>query len=246
MTGQYEGYWYFNSSMELELIREGVRVEAVSTPPWIVVDGSIASMIVTAEKWPGELWRARVVELGDMSGLVAELRYRRAKVIELVERLPLADLFGAHGEAVMGILERVARLSAVEAESLAQAVPSDGWAAYGRGWSRWADTSEQDWTGVVAAQGHHAQMRSPVHGGLSLVTDLLRKRARAVEGEAAFCRVPDDDDPSELMEVPVPKWAGALDAAMQAVMAVGAPEFLEDHDRETLLQAWRAVELDLR
>lgn len=245
MTGHYEGYWYFYPSMDSEVIRQGARVEAAITPPWLVVDGSITSIIVTARKWPGELWRVRVVEPGDMSGLIAEPGYRRAKVIELVEQLPLADLFGAHGDAVLGILDRVVRLSASEAETLAQARSSGGWEAYGRGWSRWADMPDGDWTGVIAAPGRNGQMRSPVHGGLSLATDLLQSRARALEGEAAFHLVPDDENPSEHMEVLVPKWEGASDAVMQAVMAMGAPEVLEAHDREALLQAWRTVALDL-
>lgn len=245
MADRHEGYWYFHSSMQSEVIRRGLRVEAAIAPPWLVVDSSISSMLMTAGKWPGELWRVRIVEPGDMSGLVAEPGYWRARVIELVEQLPLASLFGVHGEAVLGILERIGRLTAEEAGALAQAVHPDGWQAYGRAWSRWANTSEQDWTGVIAAPGYRAQMRSPVHCGLSLAADLLRSRARALDGEAAFFLIPDDENPSERVEVLVSKWEGALDAVLQAIMAAGAPEMLEAHDREVLSQAWRRVTLDL-
>ena len=70
-TSSRDGYWFEHLNDDIALVRDGRQVRlARLQPPWLVVDQTIATLIVSSG-WPGRLWRARVTELGDMSGLVA-------------------------------------------------------------------------------------------------------------------------------------------------------------------------------
>ena len=137
-------------------MRDGRQVRlARLQPPWLVVDQTIATLIVSSG-WPGRLWRARVTELGDMSGLVANPGYWRAAAMELLEELPLSVLFGAHGERVVALLEQIQALSRTQAECLAANLDPDAGHAYGRAWLRWSEAQGQqrstpadDWEGTL-------------------------------------------------------------------------------------------------
>ena len=118
-TPSRDGYWFEHLNDDIALVRDGRQVRlARLQPPWLVVDQTIATLIVSSG-WPGRLWRARVTELGDMSGLVANPGYWRAAAMELLEELPLSVLFGAHGERVVALLEQIQALSRTQAECLA-------------------------------------------------------------------------------------------------------------------------------
>ncbi|MCH3859639.1 hypothetical protein LZC01_09790, partial [Campylobacter jejuni] len=130
---------------------------ARAEPPWIVVDQSIASLTL-GRQWPGQLWRVRVTQLGDMSGLVAQPGYWRAAAIELLQPLPLALLFGPHGEGVLDVLARIPDLSREQARALGEHLPDDGWDRYGRAWARWSSEEEG---GATAPSGVVAEASPP-------------------------------------------------------------------------------------
>lgn len=132
-TSSRDGYWFEHLNDDIALVRDGRQVRlARLQPPWLVVDQTIATLIVSSG-WPGRLWRARVTELGDMSGLVANPGYWRAAAMELLEELPLSVLFGAHGERVVALLEQIQALSRTQAECLAANLDPDAGHAYGQG-----------------------------------------------------------------------------------------------------------------
>ena len=157
-TPSRDGYWFEHLNDDIALVRDGRQVRlARLQPPWLVVDQTIATLIVSSG-WPGRLWRARVTELGDMSGLVANPGYWRAAAMELLEELPLSVLFGAHGERVVALLEQIQALSRTQAECLAANLDPDAGHAYGRAWLRWSEAQGQqrstpadDWEGTLAA-----------------------------------------------------------------------------------------------
>ncbi|WP_232625668.1 hypothetical protein [Achromobacter deleyi] len=250
-----DGFWFDAADPSLALERTGSHVRlAHAEPPWIVVDQSIASLTL-GRHWPGRLWRARVTQLGDMSGLVAQPGYWRAAAIELLQPLPLALLFGPHGEGVLDILERIPGLSREQAQALGAGLPADGWDRYGRAWERWsADedgreilppdaaanaSSPSEWHGVLSASRRRGGAHSPIHAGFMQVHKLLRQRAEAVDGEAAFIREVDED--GEIDESLASPWDRASDALLFAAMARGAPQYLSADDVEVLARPWRGV-----
>lgn len=245
-----DGFWFDAADPDMALERASNHVRlARAEPPWLVVDQSIATMTL-GRRWPGQLWRVRVTQLGDMSGLVAQPGYWRAAAIELLQPLPLGALFGPHGQAVVDILARIPELTREQARALGADLPADGWDRYGRAWERWSKDEEgvpapadappqSEWYGVLAAARRRGGARSPVHGGLLQIHGLLRQRAQAVDGDAAFIREVDED--GEVDESLAAPWEGASDALLFAAMARGAPQYLSTADADVLSRPWRDV-----
>lgn len=239
------GYWYDCPDPSVALERSGNRVAlARPGPPWMVVDESLDSIIV-GSCWPGQLWRARVEELGDMSGLVAQPGYWRAAAIELLEPIPLATLFGAHGDAVLEIVEQIGGLSRTQAQALADGLPAEASGAYGRAWMRWSqegeaavDADESQWSCTLAASRRGDKARSPIRGGFLLIHAQLRKRAEEIDGADAFILFEED---GEIEQELAPLWQGASDAFLYAAMARAAPQYVAQDEAATLTQAWSRV-----
>jgi hypothetical protein len=107
-------------------IGERVRVPFPG-PPWIVVDHAIET--VTPARWPGRLLRVASVPPADgaeravldraAANLRADAGYRRVLAVDVLAELPSWILFGEHGEAVAGVLERARRLGIPDACELA-------------------------------------------------------------------------------------------------------------------------------
>ena len=205
--------------MAPELEKEGAVVKRVKAePPWLIVDQGLGSVIVTGRHWPGQLWKARVKTLGDMSGLVAQPGYWRASSIELIEEIPVSALFGPHGDAIVNLLTQISALSPKQAEALQSNAAPRAWEAYSKAWTHWSETrkhprsgSSESWRGVLAAPHRNDKKKSPINGGFVLISDLVRRRAQALEGYDAFTVESDDD--GELEEVLTPKWSGASAAS---------------------------------
>ncbi|MEN4917883.1 hypothetical protein ABE485_04375 [Achromobacter spanius] len=239
------GYWYDDSDSSIALERNGNRVAlARAVPPWLVVDQSLESIII-GSRWPGRLWRVRVDELGDMSGLVAQPGYWRAAAIELQEEIPMATLFGPRGDAVLELVQQIGSLSRAQAQALADSLPAAAAAAYGRAWARWSqggaepgERAEDEWWGTLAASRRGDKERSPVHGGFLLIHSQLRTRAEAVDGETAFILIEEDGETEQVL---TPVWQGASDAFLYAAMARAAPQYVSEDDAAVLTQAWSRV-----
>lgn len=240
-----EGYWFDSSHDDVELLRGDGQVRLARVqPPWLVVDQAIASLILGGN-WPGRLWRVRVTELGDMSGLVANPGYWRAVALDLLEELPLAILFGPHGDRILALLARIEALTRDEAQCLSARLDADASAAYGRAWARWSQARGQgrsahahDWQGVIAAPSGRADDKSPIQSGFLLIHDQLRRRALELDGEHAVEVIIDEEGDAE--ESLAPLWQDASDAFLYAAMALGAPELVSAEDRAALMRAWDA------
>lgn len=241
-TATQEGYWYDYPDPSVALTRTGNRVAlAQAVPPWMVVDQSLDSLVI-GSRWPGQLWRVRVEELGDMSGLVAQPGYWRAAAIDLLDEMPLSALFGPNGDAVLDILAPIGSLSRAQAQALAASLPDDAWMAYSRAWMRWSQAggeqgamTEEEWRGALAATRPGDKARSPVHSGFLLIHSQLRQRAAEIDGDDAFILVEEDGEIEQLL---TPLWKAASNALLFAAMARGAPQYVSDEDAVTLMQAW--------
>lgn len=240
-----EGYWFDHADASVAFERAGSRVKlARAVPPWIVVDRSF-STIAIGSRWPGQLWRVQVLELGDMSGLVAQPGYWRAAAIELLEALPLSALFGANGAAVLDILAQIGQLSRAQAEALDRNLDPDAWAAYSRAWMEWSQsgaesrsTQEEEWRGTLAASRASDKARSPIHSGFLLIHAQLRQRALNLDGDGAFRLVEEDGQTEQVL---APLWQNACDAFLFAAMALAAPQYVSTADGAVLTQAWHSV-----
>lgn len=216
-------------------------------PPWIVVDHQLARVLVTS--WPGRLLFAEVTDpvtaedqtLAGQPGLRPDAGYTRAVGVRVLEQRDPSSLFGPHGAAVVEIIEAARTLSLEAAHALVAEDDPDAARCYSEAWDAWLHAEDRgtsihlghDHAGTLAIPARN-RSGAPIHQGFSVIASELRKRARAVSGDAAI--VVDEEGEAILQ----PPWSGATRALLHAAMATGAPELAGAEDRARLLRAWTA------
>ncbi len=185
--------------------------------------------------WPGSLWVAEVERPAPASDQVTDT-YTRAWAVRIIESESPFHLFGSHGEAVAHVLDRASTVSLADLHTVPPPL-GDAQQAYQRAWDKWF-TQDGYPVSVYPTSGDSLPIcasgdeRSPVGSGLTLLFNVLHKRARALEGDAAF--LVDADGETCFVE----KWDRAATVLLYAAMAQGAPELLSETDRTRLLAAW--------
>jgi len=243
---KYIGYWFAGNSSNFEL-KTGQKIKnAKAGPPYMVVDEQIETVLVTEESWPGSLWRAQVIKLGDMSNTVPNIWYRRAREIELIEELPIGMLFGVNGDKIASLLNQIIVLDSLTVDALHanSADKSATEAAYARAWEHWninlkhprSHTYDNGLT--LGSPSRHDKQMSPTNYGFSLISGLTNKRARELDGDAAFV---EDDYYGEIELVLNPRWNAACRAFMYKAMALSMAQYLAHADVEILAQSWTSV-----
>lgn len=204
-------------------------------PPWIVVFGDIAS--VKATRWPGRLLRVRIIEAAsELNQPLPYARYTRCISVRVEAEEDVQVLFGPHGSLVVEVLEASLRIDRATAAALSRSRHPDAPAVYDRAWRAWMEQRgisdnykmPLDQTLSIGMQG------SPIGDGLTLVYSTAFKRAKAVDGDAAF----ESDDEEVWLAEP---WRGAAIVMGDAALALGAPELLVDSDRACLMAGWGAL-----
>ena len=246
------GYWLADragTGAAAQPLAAGLRVKnADDAPPWMVVAETIQSIIPAAGSWPGRLWRARVIKLGDMSGLIANPGYWRASEIELIEELPAGMLFGPNGDSIIPLLNQITALTSREVDCLsANSVETSGaQTAYARAWDRWDENlahpcghdygAPGGWT--LAAPDPRNEEMSPANWGFSLISDLIWNRAREVDGDKAFVEYIEDDQ----VEVELNRrWRDASGAFLFKAMELVMAQHLSQDERAELARPWEST-----
>lgn len=219
-----------------------IRIEG-RVPPWIVVDHDLSSVIVA--KWPGRLWRVRIVEAASARDQHAfggpplpHARYTRCLSVSVEAEEDSAILFGARGADVVRVLQEASGLGHARAEALAGNRHAGAGAAQDRVWRNWLrqqavpDDTAVDYDGTLLMGGQ--KPGSPINQGLSALHLTVFKRAQAVDGEAATAS---DEDDTWLIH----PWDGANRVLGDAALALGAPELMSGEDRAILLHGWSKV-----
>ncbi|MFG2532115.1 hypothetical protein [Streptomyces sp. NPDC048516] len=221
----------------------------VFRPPWIVVGHSLERVLVT--RWPGRLFRARVVppvteeERTAMAraarGLSSGADYTRAIAVDLLEELSPSVLFGAHGDKVIRVLEAGLALDEERARDLASARHPGADEEYHKAWSRrLVDQPEgehyrnQDHASTLSIAGA-GPSRSPVGHGFSLIWWVVTKSAQHLGSASSFTL---DEDGEPVLADP---WDSALSALLDAAMACGAPHLSDSEAATVLTAAWHTV-----
>lgn len=250
-----EGFVYVECSSPgpFPVAAVGRRVATGSwDPPWLVVDHTLERVMVA--RWPGRLFRVRVIPPGSPAerealqraaqNLRPDAGYTRAFAVDVLEELPAASLFGPHGDAVADVIAAGTRLLQHDMERLAAARHPDADEAYSRAWDAWLaeQPNGQPYLGhnahTLAAPGA-GPVGSPVGHALSLVCLAVEESARLRAGGTAFATHPEDYPGEEAgEEYLVGPWADARSALCDIAMALGAPHLLEEDDRAVLLTAW--------
>lgn len=220
--------------------RPGARIaNSHRGPPYMPVYHDIRR--VRPPLWPDRLWRVRILKPASGRAVAEpDTHYIHARAVEIVEEVPASRIFGAHGEAVAALIELAKRMDPDMAARLAAARHSQAGAVYSRVWRRWIalnlpssphrDIDHEGTLKVVGGDG-----ASPVNEGLAMIHGEAFHRAEQACGRAAF-HVDDDDD-----AVLNPPWNDAAQALLEAALARGAPELLEDGEREILDAAVSSV-----
>ena len=213
-------------------------------PPWIVVDHNLSKVIVA--RWPGRLWVAQVFEAATEKDQApsggkprASAKYTRAIAVRIGAELPVWNLFGAYGERVLPVIDVATALTREQASILATARAPEASQANNRTWRNWLTKHEaselhprNNLDGTLAVSGVEAG--SPVNSALSVIHNEVFKRAKFIEGDAA---TQDDGEDVWLVE----PWSTASTVLIDAALALGAPDFVDYADAETLMIGWRAL-----
>ena len=214
-------------------------------PPWLVVCHRPEAVIASK---PGTLWLVEIVDpvsraeqRNRRSELVPGANYTRAVAVRVIEQLSRAILYGVHGDRIVAIIDRAARITRQEAEALGHMRHSDAPGANSNAWKRWLDRErlpvygDMDYDGTLAAGQGGAE--SAVGRGFMAIHGALTDRALALEGNGVLAEDPDDPEGAYLIE----PWAGAAAVLSDAAFAFGAPELLSENERATLAHGWLSV-----
>lgn len=206
--------------------------------PWIVVEHSLAGVLITS--WPGTVWEAEVVDAISPQNHTGD--YTRAVAVRILRQVPPAECFGPHGEAVVWILDRAARLNREDALTLSEHRALEAGRLYSRAWLNWKDLPDdkrvfEDWEGVIGAGGTPV---SPIGRGLAAIFNSVCDSAIREFGDMAWYTTdgPEEEDPEMHLAEP---WYTASLCLIEAAMALGAPDLLPDTGRKTLTAPWHAL-----
>ena len=227
VTDSFPNIGYVYSSRKSNLLFADVHVsDTVSLdsqpPPWIVVASTLSQ--VSIYDWPGRLWRVRVIQPAPEADQIETGRYVRASVVEIVEELPLFNLFGKNGAAVYDMIQKIPRMTQADKDCLASRATEVASEAYSQAWNRW-------FTRVRSG--------SPINQGFYVISSEVERRAFALDGDTAFI----EDEGERSLE---PTWAAALHSCLYAAIAYGAPDLVSTEERQVLLDAWESVSVTLR
>jgi hypothetical protein len=216
----------------------GLRVgNANDHPPWIVVDHKLESIILA--KWPGKLWRVRILHKATEQPL-AYANYTRATNVYIEQELPLEVLFEYNGAEIVDFLSSIRSLSIEAKTALANLRKEHAISIHNEVWNRWLsklDTESpyigQDHSGIIAMGARPP--RSPVGNATSVLHSELTARAREIDGDSAFVT----DDEGQWFNL---QWSRVAANLQHALFAIGVPEqFLSPSERVTLANAYRSV-----
>jgi hypothetical protein len=214
--------------------KAGDIIQLDSTPPWLVVDHSKQTIVMT--NWPGKLWLAEVIEPASESDQPNDI-YTRSRSVRLIEHATTAELFGENGRDVEKILDQAAGLQLNQLLSIKHMEPklerlySDAWNSWANDLHQGSSTDDHRYTLAMGTHGNE----SPIGKGLLLLSNVFHKLAQKLEGDAAF--VVDDEGEIEF----VPKWKLAFDAARHAAMAYGAPQCFSTDDQSKMATPWNTI-----
>lgn len=181
--------------------------------------------------------------LRDTGGRERLLRigYTPSKAVEVEREVPLSNLFGAQGEAVVEIIHVAGGLTWQSAAAFAAARHSEAGAIQIKGWHRWLDregiagpeNSDRILSEAESLGG--AGKKSPVGRGLDVIGNQLFSRAQKSYGEKAVSI--DEEGEYHLLR----PWTEAGSALRETAFAFGAPDLFDARERAVLAQAWLKV-----
>jgi hypothetical protein len=189
---------------------------AAAGPPWIVVCHGIQHVLGAG--WPGRLWEVEILEAAADQPLEGA-GYTRAVAVRVLRELPVAMMFGAHGDDVLRVIARAASLEPGEAAALASRTTAAAREAYSRAWNAWLTLMKPDSIHLGTDHANtlavpSAGTDSPIGHGFMIIYQALNLRARDVAGDAAF----EVDGEGEVLFAP--PWSGASWALLDAAMAL--------------------------
>ena len=235
------GYCYVpNESHEpIRNAHVGAVVENPSEgPPWIVVDQSLDSLVVS--RWPGRLWKLEVVRPAKEQPN-ASATYVRAVSVRVLEEVPVSTLFGEHGQEVAKVIESARLLDIQCSRRLGATFDTRALEMYSEAWNRWlselcrADPNHErdDHSETLAISG--ASKRSPVGVAPTVLYSVLRERVKTIVGDSAFVV---DEEGNESFS---PEWSNVLSAFLCAVMGFGVDGMMSPQEKSILIAAWRST-----
>lgn len=244
-TNKIQGFVYVTAQKDPKLFETSVGykyIKADDQPPYIVVDHALDSVLVT--KWPGRLLKVEVLNQANEKeinqGLVKNIWYSRTLGVEILDELPISELFNPGGIIVVKILDFASTMNDADADCLAQFDISKAHQIYSDTWNAWLKT--KDPSSIHLNNNHFDTLailpknsRRTLNNSFSVIANLVWDRAKEVLGEAAFTR--DEEDEFILKK----SRAHARSILTQAAMAHNAAAFISEENREILLAPWSSI-----
>lgn len=203
-------------------------------PPWIVVDHTPYSAILA--KWPGKLWKVRVLRRASQQPL-PYATYTRATRVKVLEECSLGSLFPNNGDQIVELLCGISTLTIDSAMRMWREPAEEAVAIHDLVWDRWLAQQEPSspFLGVshagTIAVGTGAK-RSPVGHATSVLHGELWRRAKSLVGDMAFC----SDEDGEYL---APPWQNARETLQHMLFGVGVgSNFIDDRERRVLCRGF--------
>lgn len=174
---------------------------------------------------PDRLWR-----VDDLDGVIRDSYspgspWLWSTTLTVREELPNWRVMGPHGDTVMQVIGQVRALTDEQAQAIGT-----------------MDAAEE--TRIVGACADRLRQATrafgfPIIGCGWIEAHNAASKAAQRASTRPFARTDPDDPGTE--DLADPAWVQARAAGRAAVLAFGAPEFFDQHERETLARRWTSV-----
>lgn len=238
MNNTEYGFIFIEQSRIDELnYQEGQIVCLQTEIPAILINYEIATIDII--EWPGKLWFVENLDSYALASVQQNSIHFLSRHFKLVKQLTSSLLFGARGENISLLLDKIRLLNMDDVHHLANLFTPMLAEIYAASWNNWLASThhlpelrDADYTGTLAISS--GENISPINSGFLVIKDLIIKKAKELEGDNAFV-VGSDEWSITLLN---PLWNRACGVLLQAAMALGAEEFVPPKAANSLLAGW--------
>ncbi len=215
--------------------KAGQFIKVENKPPCLIVNHTIERAILT--RWPFKLWKTEInaqsYNKDLQKGLIAKAGYTRTYRLQLLEELPADLLFGDKGAAVSKILDKAVQITQEQVSQLFEFDYKDAEKHYSKAWDEWLKRRDKvhrmgNNQGVIYSGG------SPLNHGLSLISNVIHKRAIALLGKEKALIFEDDEC------YLVADWSAASTAFLHAAMA-SRTDLLSANEAKQMLIPFKTI-----
>ncbi len=219
-------------------------IKADKTPPYIVVDHAIETIIIT--QWPGKLFKVEVINPSKEEyinkGLVKDVWYTRTFGVRLLKEVETKVLFGVYGHSIEQILNLTQNITKENVEELSKIESGMNRLLFSKAWQNWIKMHDihhpfanEDHFDTIKISLINQKRNSPINEAFAIISAQFSIRAKQLVGSSAF-RLGND---GETFLQPI--WANAIEKINHAAMSYASDSILSASERQDLRTPFNKV-----